>query len=434
VAVAVASISGLLVTSNLVEARDFRPARIPNGTVFSCSNCHINPLGGGPRTPFGEAVFSKIGGTTFDVPFWDSQLAGMDSDGDGYTNGQELGDPDGDFQNIGPASAVTNPGNASSKPNMAPGFTSSPITTATVGVLYTYQATALDFDGDSISFSKVVGPTWINVTTGGLVSGTPPVGSGGGHSITIRVTDTGSPPKSADQSYTLNVTAPNQAPSFTSSPVTTAAEGEPYAYQATASDPDGNPVTFAKVGGPAWINVSSSGAVTGTPPSGSAGTVAVSLSVSDNGSPALTATQAYDVAVAATFASWQSQNFNLPAEASIAGPDQDPDGDGLFNLIEYALKTSAKTPNSVRLMEGVSFDAGGHLVFSHAFRDDDPRLSVIFETSAGVPFTLNVPTQVEAVITDPAANDGVKTWTFTDVESKNSTGTRYGRLRFELAP
>ena len=47
---------------------------------------HINTSGGGARNPFGLDFASE--GTT-----WTVSLCGMDSDGDGFTNGEELGDP-----------------------------------------------------------------------------------------------------------------------------------------------------------------------------------------------------------------------------------------------------------------------------------------------------------------------------------------------------
>ena len=42
-------------------------------------------------------------------------LAAKDSDGDGSSNGEELGDPDGDGKSTGEAE-ITNPGNPESKP------------------------------------------------------------------------------------------------------------------------------------------------------------------------------------------------------------------------------------------------------------------------------------------------------------------------------
>ena len=39
-------------------SRPSRPSQIPNGGVFSCANCHVNPAGGGDRNVFGSVVES----------------------------------------------------------------------------------------------------------------------------------------------------------------------------------------------------------------------------------------------------------------------------------------------------------------------------------------------------------------------------------------
>ena len=76
-------------------ARGFRVGLFPNGVVNSCSNCHDNPNGGGPRNLFGSDVEELVSPGGFD-PFWSPALAAEDSDSDGFTNGQEVGDIDGD--------------------------------------------------------------------------------------------------------------------------------------------------------------------------------------------------------------------------------------------------------------------------------------------------------------------------------------------------
>ena len=113
-------IFGLLVVgfSYHSEARPERPALIPNGSVFNCATCHTSSGGGGPHTPFGEDVRPLVlSGST---NFWSPELAEIDSDGDGFTNGQELGDPEGAWEqgdpDPGDAANVSNPGVFSSVP------------------------------------------------------------------------------------------------------------------------------------------------------------------------------------------------------------------------------------------------------------------------------------------------------------------------------
>ncbi len=108
----------VLVSFSYLSSRDFRVQKIPNGSKFSCANCHVSQFGGGARNAFGLAVESLVtpGGNQ---NFWTAQFASLDSDGDGFTNGQELQDPNGSWTSgsSGDFNLVTNPGDPNSKPN-----------------------------------------------------------------------------------------------------------------------------------------------------------------------------------------------------------------------------------------------------------------------------------------------------------------------------
>ena len=236
------------------SARNHRPAQLPNGAAFNCRNCHTSTLGNANNVNiFGEAVRPLV---TFPnsslAAFWSPALAAADSDGDGFTNGQELGDEDGN----GTPERITglsNPGDPSSTPalpNTAPSFTSTAITTAVKGIAYSYQATATDGEQQAITFSKVTGPSWLTVSSDGLVSGTPPDNANAIEPVTIRALDSGSPPASADQSFNLAVTATFlgwQRLNFTSG------ENDPNAAPAVDGEMDRVPnfIEYATRGNPA---------------------------------------------------------------------------------------------------------------------------------------------------------------------------------------
>lgn len=106
----------IVVLSSFVQSRSYRVNQLPNGNVFGCANCHISAGGGGALNDFGGQVSS--GYLSSGNVVWNNTLATMDSDGDGFSNGFELGDPDGnwtsDASNPGSPNNVTNPGDPSS--------------------------------------------------------------------------------------------------------------------------------------------------------------------------------------------------------------------------------------------------------------------------------------------------------------------------------
>lgn len=188
------------------EAKNGRQIKIPNGTVNSCANCHINPGGGGARTPFGEEVFAAIGSVprpaSFD--FWDAELAGGDADDDDISNGEELGDPDGDFLNLGPSSEVTRPWVFD---NTAPQIGGSPSSAGFFGETYSANFSAFDLNDHGVTFSKVSGPDWLEVAANGAVSGAPPEGPLETVDVTIRATDNYSSPLFTDEMFSINLSA-----------------------------------------------------------------------------------------------------------------------------------------------------------------------------------------------------------------------------------
>ncbi len=96
--------------------------------------------------------------------------------------------------------------------NDAPVFAVNPFATAgaTESLAYTGQTLAgkaTDADaGDTITFSKVSGPAWLAVAPNGVLSGTPPTGSAGLNTFSVRATDSAS--ATATATLQITVTGP----------------------------------------------------------------------------------------------------------------------------------------------------------------------------------------------------------------------------------
>ena len=125
--------------------------------------------------------------------------------------------------------------------NQDPIITSTPITTATVGVLYTYDVEADDADQDTLTFALTTFPTGMTIdSASGLIQWTPAVA--GNEDVVVEVTDGNG--GSDTQSFTINVPVPNQNPTITSTAITTGNVAELYSYDVEASDPDLDTLTY----------------------------------------------------------------------------------------------------------------------------------------------------------------------------------------------
>ena len=81
----------VVAAAGVLKGRDDYMEKLPVYQQFKCAICHQspNPISGMDLNEFGND-FKKYAYS------WNSTLAGLDSDGDGFSNGIELGDEDGD--------------------------------------------------------------------------------------------------------------------------------------------------------------------------------------------------------------------------------------------------------------------------------------------------------------------------------------------------
>ncbi|HEY3517015.1 MAG TPA: putative Ig domain-containing protein [Gammaproteobacteria bacterium] len=121
----------------------------------------------------------------------------------------------------------------------------------------------------------------------------------------------------------------NRAPTISGTPATSIMHGTAYSFAPTASDPDGNTLTFSVANLPAWATFNTStGRISGTPSSAQVGAYAnIRVSVSDGSMSANLAPFSIQVVSTATgqvLLSWNP-------------PTQNTDGSPLTNLAGYKI-------------------------------------------------------------------------------------------------
>jgi len=180
---------------------------------------------------------------------------------------------------------------------------------------------ASDLNGDPMTFSKLTGPSWLNVATNGVLSGMPANGDVGLNSWSVQVSDDTDTDTATLQ---ITVTNVNDAPVFTADPIVEVdgIVGEVYAGTIAddANDMDGDPLTFSKLSGPGWLSVATNGVLSGTPASD--GLSEFSVQVSDGNGESDTA--ALNITVASAPPAGQQlayEGFEYAAGSKIHGLD-----------------------------------------------------------------------------------------------------------------
>lgn len=170
--------------------------------------------------------------------------------------------------------------------NRPPTISGTPPAEAVVGQLYSFAPTASDPEGRALVFSIFGLPQWANFDRyTGRLTGTPGaanVGTSG--KILIAVSDKRTMVYLPEFSITVragSTGSPNTAPTIVGVPSGTATVGVTYAFQPTASDGEGNTLTFGVSNQPSWATFNSNtGLLSGTP--SAAGTYSsITISASD---------------------------------------------------------------------------------------------------------------------------------------------------------
>jgi hypothetical protein len=212
--------------------------------------------------------------------------------------------------------------------NAAPTISGAPPTTGTAGTQYSFTPTASDADGDALTFTITNAPSWatFNSSTGRL-QGTPGAANVGTFgNIRIGVSDGVASAQLAPFSIVVGDAA-NRPPTLSGTPPTAVTAGTAYSFTPTASDPDGDPLTFSVVNGPAWASLDpATGRLFGTPGGQHVGTT-TGVVIRANDGEATSSLAAFNVTVQGVATG--------SATLSWVPPTTNADGSPLTNLAGY---------------------------------------------------------------------------------------------------
>lgn len=221
-------------------------------------------------------------------------------------------------------------------PNQTPIITSDPITTATVGVEFTYDVNATDPDGDTLTYSLDIKPSGMTINSAtGLIKWIPT--AEGDYPVVVKASDG---TLDITQDFTIVVSEPlaiNQAPIIYSTPSAAAIVEVAYTYDVDATDPDGDILTYSLTTYPSGMTINSAnGLIWWIPTSAQVGNNLVTVTVSDG---ALIDTQSFAITVSVV---------EPEPELELTGIKVDPK---IMNLFEGESKTITSVTATYEIRE-----------------------------------------------------------------------------------
>src|SRR3989440_561628 len=222
--------------------------------------------------------------------------------------------------------------------NDTPTISGIPPTSVVAGSNYSFKPSATDPAGKVLTFSIQAMPSWATFSAStGALTGTPTSANIGTFTgIVISVSD--GTLTAALPAFSIQVQPPpDHAPVIGGTPSTNVVVGASYSFTPTASDPDGDTLTFSVANRPSWASFSNTtGQLSGTATTGNVGIFSgIIISVSDGTSSA--SLSAFSIIV--------TQVANGGATVSWNAPTQNTDGSALTNLAGFNIYygTSATT-------------------------------------------------------------------------------------------
>ena len=233
------------------------------------------------------------------------------------------------------------------RPNRAPSITGPAAKSVAENTTSVASYTASDPDGDAITWTLLgTDKSTFSLSSSGALSfkAAPNYEAGKtSFSVKVKATDNGSPKKSATKTVSVTVTDVNEPPSITGPSSSQVKENATSVASYSASDPDGDAVTWTLEGtDKSTFSLSSSGALSfKTAPDYEAGKTGFSVKVkaTDDGSPKKSATRTVAVTVTDV-----NEPPGKPTNVSVSAPSTD--GHSKLNVTWTAPANTGKPPIS----------------------------------------------------------------------------------------
>jgi hypothetical protein len=249
--------------------------------------------------------------------------------------------------------------------NRAPTVTNPGDQTSAEGATVTSSITASDPDGDTLTYSATGLPTGLAIdSTTGLISGTVAFGASPANSVVVTVSD-GALTDAA--SFTWTVTKTNRTPTVTNPGNQSSAEGAAVTLQISASDPDGDTLTYSATGLPTGLAINSTtGLISGI--TSVAGAYTVNVAVSDGSAQAgagftWTVVRPLNQAPAAD-AQTVTTVQDTPLAITLTASDADGPGNLTFTIVTAPLHgTVSGTPPGVTYTPALDYNGADSFTF-----------------------------------------------------------------------
>jgi hypothetical protein len=285
-----------------------------------------------------DALSTALTFSITNMPAWATfntatgELKGIPSAEDvGTTNEIEISVSDSvGVATVGPF-RITVTATQSTPPATPPTITGTPAASVVAGQAYSFVPSASDLSGNALTFLIVNRPSWASFSTStGQLTGTPTAANVGSYpNILISVSDgtlTASLPV-----FTITVTQPSNdgPPTISGNPPTAVNVGSAYNFTPTATDPQGNALTFSIQNQPSWANFNTTtGQLSGTPTATNVGSYPnILISVSDGTLSA--SLPAFSITVNQSSTNTVTVNWSIPT--------QNTNGSPLENLAGYSI-------------------------------------------------------------------------------------------------